>query len=225
MVDVNQLTPEQQFIKYHDKLRFELNNIQEHLEIYKDIAAVWKEYIKELNIAPTFFMMTVDAHKYAILMGLNRLLDTKPRHLSMRTFLDFIKVNLDIFSYDQFTARLTLLNRLDELALSSRSKITVDSVDLDIKKIQNLPIPNVRKWRNEILAHMQASSVLQDLKVSKLYPIKTSQIEKSVQTIHEVLNFYYVNFQSTSWAESKLSHGQIDRIVKAIRVYGEHDGR
>ena len=82
------IDPEQQFIKYHKKLRDELDHTSEHLEIFKGIMNIGKEYLDELNIAPTFFMLTIDAHKYAALMDLNKLLDTNPRHLGIYTFLD-----------------------------------------------------------------------------------------------------------------------------------------
>jgi hypothetical protein len=219
MVDIDQSEQESQFIKYHDKLRSELSNISEHFEISNNLATLGRDYVPEINIAPTFFMLTLDAHRFATIMGINRLLDTAPHHLSLYKFLRFIKDNLSLFSDDCFQARLQRMGRLDELALRSRSSISVQSVEDDIQKLQNLPIPNVRRWRNEVLAHIQAASVLQEIKISTRYPVKMAQIGRAISTMHEMLNFYYLNFQSTTWVRSRLTKGQAERVMDAIRFY------
>ena len=219
MADIGKPELESQFTKYHDKLRLELSNISEHFEISNDLVTLWHDHVHELNIAPTFFMLTLDAHRFATLMGINRLLDTDPHHLSLYTFLRFIENNLSLFHDDCFQARLRRMGRLDELALKSRSPISSQSIEDDIQKLRDLPIPNARRWRNEVLAHIQAASVLQDIKVSTRYQLKMAQIERAISTMHEMLNFYYLNFQSTTWARSRLTQGQAERIVKAIMFY------
>ena len=219
VVDIDQSEQESQFVKYHDKLRSELNNISEHFEISNNLATLGHDYVPELNIAPTFFMFTLDAHRFATLMGINRLLDTDPHHLSIYKFLRFLKGNLSLFSDDCFQARLQQMGRLDELALGSRSLISAQSIEDDIQKLRNLPVPNVRRWRNEVLAHIQAASVLQEIKISSRYPVKMAQIEHVISTMHEMLNFYYLNFQATTWVRSRLTQGQAKYVMDAIRYY------
>jgi len=219
MEDINQAEQELQFIKYHDKLRSELSNISEHFEISDNLAKLGSDYVPEINIAPTFFMLTLDAHRFATLMGINRMLDTDPHHLSLYKFLRFIKDNLSLFSDDNFQARLKQMGRLDDLALRSRSPITAETIDDDIQKLHNLPIPNVRRWRNEVLAHIQAASVLQEIKISTRYPVKMAQIEHAISTMHDILNFYYLNYQSTTWVRSQLTKRQPKLIMDALRFY------
>jgi hypothetical protein len=76
IVDIDQSEKESQFIKYHDKLRSELSNISEHFEISENLARLGSNYVPEINIAPTFFMLTLDAHRFATLRGINRMMDT-----------------------------------------------------------------------------------------------------------------------------------------------------
>ncbi|MGA9049366.1 MAG: hypothetical protein WB588_10270 [Dehalococcoidia bacterium] len=220
--DINQSEQESQFIKYHDKLRSELNNISEHFEISENLAKHGSNYVPEINIAPTFFMLTLDAHRFATLMGINRMLDTDPHHLSLYKFLRFIRDNLSLFSDDSFQARLQRMGRLDELALRSRSPITAETIDNDIQKLHDLPIPNVRRWRNEVLAHIQAASVLQEVKISTRYPVKMAQIEHAISTMHDMLNFYYLNYQSIIWVRSQLTKRQPKHVMDALRFYIEN---
>jgi len=222
MEDVNKSEQESQFIKYHDKLRSELNNISEHFEISENLAKLGSNYVPEINVAPTFFMLTLDAHRFATLMGINRMLDTDPHHLSLYKFLRFIKDNLSLFSDNNFQDRLQRMGSFNELALRDRSPVSDETIDGDIQKLHDLPIPNVRRWRNEVLAHIQAVSVLQGVKISTRYPVKMAQIEHAIATMHKMLNFYYLNYQSETWARSQMTKQQPKHVMDALRFYLEN---
>jgi hypothetical protein len=216
------LTPDQQFIIYHDKLRNELNKINVHFIIREQLGAVWQDYINELNAAPTFFAFTMDAHTFATLMGLNRLIDTKQGHLSIYKFLNFVKENTSIFSKRAVIKRLRRDKRYDERALRNKSKITGKVVDSHIQKIRDLPTSSIRRWRIEILAHIQANSALQNMKISNVYPIKTEQIKQVLNTIDGILNFYLLNYDARTWAIAEFGASQVNYILESIRFFVQH---
>jgi hypothetical protein len=182
-----------------------------------------RDYNNELNAAPTFFMSTMDAHSFATLMGLNRLIDTTQRHLSIYTFLDFAKENTSIFSKKAVIKRLRQEKRYNETSLRNKSKITAKVVDSDIQKVRDLPTSSIRKWRNEILAHLQANSVLENMKISKVYPIKTEQIQKVINTIHQILNFYLLNYDDQTWAITEFGASQVSYILNSIRFSVQYE--
>lgn len=216
------LMPDQQFIIYHDKLRKELNKINVHFIIREQLVAVRQAYIDELNAAPTFFMATMDAHTFATLMGLNRLIDTKQGHLSIYKFLNFVKENTSIFSKRAVIKRLRRDKRYDETALRNKSKITGKVVDSHIQKVRDLPTSSIRRWRIEILAHMQANSALQNIKISNVYPIKSEQIKQGISTIDEILNFYLLNYDARTWAITEFGADQVNYILESIRFFVQH---
>ena len=132
---------------YHDKLRNELNNVSVHFTIRQHLIAIGGSYLDEINVAPTFFTSTLDAHNLATLMGINRLIDTSDRHLSIYSLLDFVKENTAIFTKKAFVKRLRLLGRYDEIALKDKTKVTAQVVESDIQRVRNLPTSHMRRWR------------------------------------------------------------------------------
>ena len=68
---------EEEFSRYHEKLRSELNIVNWHFTILKYIKEIQSNYLKKLNQAPAFWGLTINAHLYAALMCLNRFFDKK----------------------------------------------------------------------------------------------------------------------------------------------------
>ncbi len=55
-------TPEEEFSRYHEKLRSELNIVNWHFTVLKYIKEIQNDYLKELNQAPAFWGLTINAH-------------------------------------------------------------------------------------------------------------------------------------------------------------------
>jgi hypothetical protein len=211
--------PEDEFSKYHDKLRSELNTADWHFTVFKYITEVQNNYLKELNQAPAFWSLTINAHLYTVLMCLNRFSDKKEKvkHLHMDNFLDFIEQNLDIFSRQAFERRLRTIDRYDEITARSYSKVTSEIVNQHRQKLKDLPISSLRSWRNTVLAHLDKDSVLQGVDITKKFPIKKKQIEEIIDTLDKILNYYSNAFGSSTWVRGlPIQHG-IQYTLDAVR--------
>ena len=105
------ITSEEEFSRYHEKLRHELNIVQWHFSVLKYIRKIQADYLRELNQAPAFWGLTINAHLHAALTRLNNFFDKRKQttHLHMNSFLDFVEQNLDIFSNQAFERRLRKL--------------------------------------------------------------------------------------------------------------------
>lgn len=190
------LSPEEEFKKYYDRLRKEVDKANWHLSIVKYISKSSKNYIKEIDKTPVFWGLTFIAHKFSVLTCLNNLFgkSEKEKFLHMSSFLDFVKNNLDIFSPEAFEKRLTALGRYNELAAAFDSKITRVKVEQDMGKLRNLPISSLKSWRNKALSHIDKDSVKNSIKIERRHPIKAQHIEKIIETLQVMLNEYSLHY-------------------------------
>jgi hypothetical protein len=173
-------------------------------------------YIHELNIAPAFFGLTINAHWLDALMRLNKFFDKQERHLSVYQFLDFVEQNLDVFSNQAFEKRVRDRETLD-VVIQNHVEVTSQMVEQDRQKLTQLPIRNLRKWRNMMLAHIEKESLLRDINVPKQYPVKVAQIDEIINTLDEMLNDYSGAYDANIWIKELPLEGGIQRVMDAVR--------
>lgn len=208
---------EETFVKYHQELRGELNNANWHFTVWKYLQELRGTYHKELNQAPSFFGLTVHAHLLAALVRINKFLDKNEKHLSIRKFLDFIEQHLDIFSNKAFEARMRNTGRYESYIIKEHSEITLQKVEEDRRKVEDLPVAPIRRWRNTVLVHIEAERVLRSIDIMKKYPVKQRQIDDIINTLDDILNEYLVAYDASVWAKDLAVKDGIKSVVDAIR--------
>jgi hypothetical protein len=219
------LHPEEQFLKYHDKLRDELNTAYTHHEICKTLRKLMSNYLEEFNTAPSFFGLTIDAHLFATIMSLNRFIDDHANAFKLKRFFKLIEQNLNIFSDEEYEKHLKDKGYDDEdckFWLKNRIRVTCDTLKEDKKTIEKLPVKNLKAWRNKKLAHIDEFYVLTDAKISQESPITIGDIDQIINTLHEILNRYLLAYDGSEWAIGSPAAGvsnQIEDILYSIRFY------
>lgn len=211
------LNAEEAFEKYHQELRGELNNANWHFTIWKYLQELIGTYHKELNQAPSFFGLTMHAHLLAALVRINKFFDKNEKHLSIRKFLDFIEQNLNIFSNKAFEARMRNIGKYESYIIKEHSEITLQKVEGDRKRVDDLPVSYIRKWRNTTLVHIEAERVLRSIDIMKKYPVMQRQIDDIINTLDDILNEYLVAYDASTWAKDLPIKYEIKGVVDAIR--------
>ncbi|MFH1381584.1 MAG: hypothetical protein ABIH70_01685 [Chloroflexota bacterium] len=219
MVTSEVLQSEEEFRRYHDRLRRELNEADWHFSVVRYISSTSNKYLKELNQSPGFWGLTMNSHISSTLMHLNNLFGkgTKEKHLHMRSFLDFVKENPDIFSREAFERRLRTVGRYDELAIKFDPWIAIEKVEKDIGNLNNLPISGLRVWRNRMLSHINKDSVREDIDIVKKYPVRTKHILEIIDTLHNMLNEYCLAFDFSTHSKDLTIENGIEYILEAVR--------
>jgi len=209
---------EKEFEKYHGRLRKELNHVCWHFTIWKYLQKLRGDYLRELNQAPAFFGLTIDAHFLAIVLGISRLFDKRRDTLTIYEFLDYVEQNLCVFANESYERRLRAKGTYNEIAIRRRINITHNSVAQDRQKVQSLPIGNIRKWRHKIFAHLAKEIVLSEINVAKEYPVNRGQIDEIIKMLDEVLNQYCAAYDASSWGMGLGGlEGGIQGVVDSIR--------
>lgn len=214
---------EETFVKYHQRLRGELNNANWHFAIWKYLQELRSTHLRELNQAPAFFGLTINAHLLDTLIRINKFFDRREQHLNIRKFLDFIEENLGIFLNKAFKARMCKQGRYDSYIMKHHTEITPQKVEQDRNKINALPTSHIRAWRNKVLAHIETKSVLQNIDIMKKYPVKPRQIDDIINTLHEILNEYSSAYDSSTWVKDLPVERGIQRVMDSIRFTTERN--
>lgn len=214
------LAPEEQFLKYHARLRNELNLAYTHHEISRTLKTLMSTYLNEINEAHSFFGLTIDAHRFATVMSINRFIDKHATAFKMEKFFRFIEQNLDIiFSDEAYMKHLRDKGYDDEDCkywLKKRTKVTHHTIRKDKETVKNLPAQNLKDWRNKKLAHIDETYVLTDAEVSQESPITSADIDQIISTLHEVLNRYLLAHNGSEWIIGSPSAGISNQIVYVL---------
>lgn len=214
------LKAEEEFSRYHEKLRRELNMIYWHFRVLEYIKEIQNNYNEELKQTPTFWGLTINAHLVYVLTRLNNFFGKKEKekHLHMYSFLDFIEKHLYIFSNQAFEKRLRMVGRYDELASGFNSEITATKVQQDKQKIGILPITSLKAWRNKILSHIDKNDIAKNVDVAKKHPIRMEHLNTIINTLHEMLNEYSLSYDFLTHSKDLTFEQGIQYILDAIRL-------
>jgi len=213
------ITAENQFLIYHNKLIGLLINTKWHFIVWKHVTDAKKEYLEEMNAAPSFFNLTLNSHYLATLVSLNIFFDKAEGKLSMYRFLDFLKENVDIFSNKAYKNRLIEKGIYSNRSMKDRRIVTLETMEHDTTLIRDLPAGNIKKWRNEALAHIGENYILKNIDLSKNYPIKRKHIDSIISTLATILNRYSLAYNARKF---EIDIPEIERhaqyILDAIRI-------
>lgn len=222
----NILQAEEEFRRYHDRLRREIDKANWHFSVVKYISDISSNYLRELNQAPGFWGLTINAHMLATLMHLNNLFGKnkkdktgkkEEKHLQMDSFLYFVGQNLNIFSKQAFEARLRKENRYDDRTQEFNSAITAEKVEQDRQKLANLPISGLKAWRERILSHLDRESVKENIDIAKQYPVKTRHIVEIIETLDNMLNEYCLAFNFSTHSKDLTIEDGIKYTLEAVK--------
>lgn len=220
------LTPEEQFIIYHDRLRDELNTAFTHYEIAKSLREFSHTRRSEFIEALTFFQVTIDANLFAAVMTINRgFIDKRDDCLQLDGFFELVRKNnnVGLFSTPAFKQRQAdkgMSSEDIEHWASLHVEITDKMVCEDEAKVKSLPVTNLKSWRNKKLAHIDKQQAMKNTSVMKAKPVTVKEIDDILTTLDEILNRYHVAYDGTSWSIGLPPVRQeMEYLMDAIKFY------
>ncbi len=214
-----------EFEAYQRRLRDELNTASWHFAIWKHLQNLRKDYLRELNQAPAFFQLTMRAHFLETVMRLCKFFDDpedkKGDSLSIYEFLKFVEQNRHLFYKKAILRRIQPEYDHEGKVLKSKLRshkiVTSGEIQRHRSKIERLPIKNLRKLRHKSFAHIDKKFVQKDIDVFKKYPVKISDIDKTIEALHRLLNRYNIAYDSSGWHKDiPLEYG-VYLVVDSIR--------
>jgi hypothetical protein len=214
---------DERFLAYYDKLRDELNTAYTYYEISKTLREIKSTRRAEFSEALTFLSSTLDATLFSTVMSINRFIDSHRDSLHLDVFFEFIRNNLNLFSATAYKKRLLDKGRDSEDCehwVKLHKDITTEMVEQDKKKVESLPVHNLKVWRDKKLAHIEKDLVIKSVDVMKNFPVTVQEIDTVISTLHEILDRYRIAYDGTQWILGlPPTRHQIEYIMNAILFY------
>ncbi len=207
------------YLTLFERLRDQLIFVQLTRNIIKYLLRLNADYSAELDQAPTYFNVTLNATVVSMVIRLHTFFDRR-NQVSMDSFFDFVEEHIDLFSEEAYCRRLSLQGygqeRIKRVA-SERTRITPKKVQEQRNTIGEMPSMNLRIWRNQLLAHVDLAAVVHNKKLGDRYPIIWEEIDAIISGLKIILSDYGIAYNATSFLLAMDFEHEIRSILNAFR--------
>ncbi|MEA1958502.1 MAG: hypothetical protein U9N44_02355 [Chloroflexota bacterium] len=212
---------DEEFIKYHRDLRGEIDNANWHFTTWKYLWNAVENNLDEMNVAHTFFRLTMRGHLLETLLRLSKICNRGVGTLSMPDFLDFVKKDLDVFSkraVDKGRHGEEGYEIEMEVIAVEWPEITDDLVDQHLRRIEALPLGRLKEWTKQTLSHVDKKVAKKDISVFEECPVDIEQVDTIIETVHEILNVYSAAYDGQTWDKDLTFVHGIQNLLNAVRA-------
>ena len=213
---------EEEFIRLNHILRGELNNANWHFITWKCLWNSIESYSDEMNVAHTFFTLSMRGHLLETLLRLNKLFEKgEDSTNNIAYFLDFAEKNMDIFAAPAADSRkrneeeMILEKQVEEV---KPSQITQDVIKEHRRKVKELPIKDLKKWEDATSLYVDRKVAKKNISVFDECPVDIEEIDRTIDTLHEILNVYSVAYDGQSWDKDLIFTHGIKNMLDAIKA-------
>lgn len=215
---------EEEFIRLSHTLRGELNNANWHFVTWKCLWSYIESYSDEMNVAHTFFTLSMRGHLLETLLRLNKLFEKgEDSTTSISYFLDFAEKNMDIFTVPaadrrkRYEEEMILEKQVEEV---KPAEITRDIIKEHRSKLKELPVKKLKKWEDDTLLYIDRKVAKKHINVFDECPVDIEEIDRTIDDVHEILNVYSVAYDGQKWDKDLVFTHGIKNMLDAIK-----DGR
>ncbi len=134
MATVSSPEAERKFEDYRRYLHYEATRLAGYIALFRRLHEHRNNRLNEINIAPAFFSIVIDALLSASILWTDKLFDERGKR-GIFNFLKFVENNITIFSVLELKRRK---NYPDGHWMLKREDITIQKIDEDRKRIRNL---------------------------------------------------------------------------------------
>jgi len=213
---------EEEFIRLNHILRGELNNANWHFITWKCLWNSIESYSDEMNVAHTFFTLSMRGHLLETLLRLNKLFEKgEDSTNNIAYFLDFAEKNMDIFAAPAADSRkrneeeMIIEKQVEEV---KPSQITQDVIKEHRRKVKELPIKDLKKWEDATSLYVDRKVAKKNISVFDECPVDIEEIDHTIDTLHEILNVYSVAYDGQSWDKDLIFTHGIKNMLDAIKA-------
>jgi len=213
---------EEEFIRLNHILRGELNNANWHFITWKCLWNSIESYSDEMNVAHTFFTLSMRGHLLETLLRLNKLFEKgEDSTNNIAYFLDFAEKNMDIFAAPAADSRkrneeeMNLEKQVEEV---KPSQITQGVIKEHRRKVKELPIKDLKKWEDATSLYVDRKVAKKNISVFDECPVDIEEIDRTIDTLHEILNVYSVAYDGQSWDKDLIFTHGIKNMLDAIKA-------
>ncbi|TRZ50249.1 hypothetical protein D4S03_07055 [bacterium] len=207
---------EKLFEEYREYLKSEAIRLVSYIKLYRRMNERKSDRLHEMNVAPSFFQVTLDALFSAIILWVDKLLGARSERV-FNNFLAFVENNRDIFAISELQKRKQYPNGHWML---NREPITYDTIDKHRKQIAELDsLPHFKLRRDKFHAHFDKAYFFDRSKLGNEAPLKWSDLEEVTKVMNDILNHYSAAYDGNVYHLEPFNIYDIDQLLDIVHSY------
>src|SRR5207249_4183276 len=189
------------------------------MAVYRRIHERRHDRLDALNLAPAFFQSVLASLHITIVVRAHALFNGGGgNEESLRTFLNFVSRNIELFSLDQLAARKGW--PLDSENMRHRRAPTVATIREDRKTIDRIEsLKHIATLRHKLHAHLDAEYFIDPAKAAHAAPLRWADLTELRTTLVGIVNRYSSAYDANTLVFEPLNiHDEIGRASCRERV-------
>ena len=205
--------PEKTFEEYREHLKAEIVRLISYMKLYRRLHERKEDRLDAMNIAPSFFQVTMDSLFTAIILWVDNLLSRKSER-GFWNFLAFIENNRKIFDILELQKRREFP---DGHWMLERDPITFNTIQEDRCKIKNLKSLDSINWRRDKFhAHFDKEYFFDRKKISQDAPLKWNDMDDIFELMKSILNKYSSSYDGNTYHLVPFNVHDVDRVLDVL---------
>jgi hypothetical protein len=213
--------PEQKFEEYREYLHQEASRLASYVALYRRLHELRSERLAEMNTAPGFFQVVIDALFSVIVLWVHKMFDERSER-GLANFLTFCEYNRQLFELKELKRRKNYPD--GHWMLKNRKPVTIDSINEDrerIKKLESLPSFKLR--RDKFHAHFDKKYFFDRQKLAHEAPLKWSDLTEVVETMKDIINGYSADYDGSLYAVEPINVTDVGHLLDRLHRQAKHD--
>jgi hypothetical protein len=204
----------QDFQSHLTVLYHELFDANVHFHLVNSIRQAVANHQLEIGHSPTFWGYTISAHVSTSISLLCRAYDSDKRAVHLRSLLEMVRDNPQVFCPDGLRQRLGQQSGSEHLVVEwgepDAAKIATDLTFLDGRA--GVIVKKLKVWRNNVAAHTNRDASLDLEAFNKQWALNREDMEKLIAEGFSILNRCGSWYKATTYSRLPCSRGEKDYL-------------
>lgn len=212
---------EQKFEEYREYLHQEATRLASYIALYRRLHELRAERLDEMNIAPAFFQVVVDALFSVIVLWVHKMFDEKSER-GLANFLIFCECNREIFELKELQRRKNYPD--GHWMLNNRKPVTIETINEDRERIRELEsLPSFKLRRDKFYAHFDKKYFFDRKKLAQEAPLKWSDLTQIVEALKDIINGYSGDYDGTLYVLEPINVTDVNYLLDRLHSHKKRD--
>lgn len=208
---------EQKFEEYREYLHQEATRLASYIALYRRLHELRAKRLDEMNIAPAFFQVVIDALFSVIVLWVHKMFDEKSER-GLANFLTFCEYNREIFELKELQRRKKYPD--GHWMLKDRKPVTIETINEDRERIRKLEsLPSFKLRRDKFHAHFDKKYFFDRKKFAQEAPLKWSDLTQVVEAMKDIINGYSADYDGTLYALEPINVTDVNYLLDRLHSH------
>lgn len=204
---------EAKFEEYREYLCQEAVRLASYIRLYQRLHELRAERLDEMNMAPAFFQVVLDALFSVIVLWVDKMFSEKSER-GLSNFLIFCEHNRKIFEIKELQRRR---NYPDGHWMLDKELITYETIQEDRRRISRLEsLPSFKLRRDKFHAHFDKEYFFDRKKLSEAARLKWSDLDEVVNVMKDIINRYSAAYDGNLYALEPINVTDVDYLLDQL---------